>query len=185
MIIGDTEQHNKICGFCGGNGFHRQHMCCNCNMISDNADNPNIKCTRKNVKETCMFIRWVMTTSEQNGNVMPCIPAHYEGKQFTKSKWTPAWWLVLSLSQNHIMPALFDHDFGGNSGGVSSLKNGSWQEQGQNDITLVSPGRRVYNNYLANHDFKILLNLFSEIVLNWFIIQVTWTIIIAGLNNKL
>ena len=64
------------------------------------------------------------------------------------------------------MPALLDHDFGGNSGGVSSLKNGSWQEQGQNDITWVSPGRRGYNNYLANHDFKILLNLFSEIVLN-------------------
>ena len=26
MIIGDTEQHSKICGFCGGNGLHRQHM---------------------------------------------------------------------------------------------------------------------------------------------------------------
>jgi hypothetical protein len=48
MIIGDTEQHNKICGFfCGGNGLHRQHMSCDCNVTSDDGDNPNIKCTRK------------------------------------------------------------------------------------------------------------------------------------------
>jgi hypothetical protein len=48
MIIGDTEQHNKICGFCGGgNGLHRWHMSHDCNVTSDDADNPNIKCTRK------------------------------------------------------------------------------------------------------------------------------------------
>jgi hypothetical protein len=87
MIISDTEQHNKICGFCGGNGLHRRHMSHDCNVTSDDADNPNIKCTRKElVKETYMFIRWVMTTSEQNGNVMPCIQAHYEGKQSSKSR---------------------------------------------------------------------------------------------------
>ena len=56
MIIGDTEQHNKICGFCGGNGLHRRHMSRNCNVTSDDADNPNIKCTRKEVKETCRLI---------------------------------------------------------------------------------------------------------------------------------
>ena len=56
-----------------------------------------------------------MTTSEQNGNVMPSIPAHYEGKLSSKSrsKSTPDDWCCL-ISQNHIMPALFDHDFGGN-----------------------------------------------------------------------
>ena len=48
MIIGDTEQHSKICGFCGGNGLHRQHMSCDCNVTSGDADNPNTKCTRKN-----------------------------------------------------------------------------------------------------------------------------------------
>ena len=55
-----------------------------------------------------------MTISEQNGNVMPSIPAHYEGKQSSKSrsKSTPDDWCRL-ISQNHIMPALFDHDFGG------------------------------------------------------------------------
>ena len=47
MIIGDTEQHNKICAFCGGNGLHRRHMSWDCNVTSDDADNPNIKCTRK------------------------------------------------------------------------------------------------------------------------------------------
>ena len=56
MIIGDTEQHNKICGICGGNGLQRQHMSCDCNVTSDDADNPNIKCTRKKVKETRRFI---------------------------------------------------------------------------------------------------------------------------------
>ena len=115
MIIGDTEQHNKICGFCGGNGLHRRHMSRDCNVTSDDADNPNIKCTRKKVKETCRSIRWVMTTSEQNGNVMLSIPAHYEGKLSSKSrsKSTPDDWCRL-ISQNHIMLALFDHDFGGN-----------------------------------------------------------------------
>ena len=62
-----------------------------------------------------------MTTSEQNRNSMPCIPAHYEGKQSSKSrsrsKSTPNDWCHL-ISQNHIMPALFDHDFGGNREGV-------------------------------------------------------------------
>ena len=79
-----------------------------CNVTSDDADNPNIKCTRKkHEKETCRFIRWVMTTSERNGNVMPSIPAHYEGKQSSKSrsKSTPDDWCRL-ISQNHIMPAL-------------------------------------------------------------------------------
>ena len=58
-----------------------------------------------------------MTTSEQNRNSMPSIPAPYEGKQSSKSrsksKSTPDDWCHL-ISQNHIMLALFDHDFGGN-----------------------------------------------------------------------
>ena len=64
-----------------------------CNVASDDADNPNIKCTRRiHVKETHRFIRWMMTTSEQNANVIPCIPAHNNGKQPSKSrsKSTPA-----------------------------------------------------------------------------------------------
>ena len=87
-----------------------------CNATSDDADNPNIKCTRKkHVKETRRFIRWVMTTSEQNRNVMPSILAHYEGKQSSKSrsKSTPDDWCCL-ISEHYIMPVLFDHDFGGN-----------------------------------------------------------------------
>ena len=116
MIIGDTEQHNKICGFCGGNGLHRQHMHHKCNVTSDDADNPKIKFTRKEVKETCRFIWWVMTTLEQNRNAMPCIPAHYKGKQSSKSRSisTPDDWCCLISQNHHIMPSLFDHDFGGN-----------------------------------------------------------------------
>ena len=71
-------------------------------------DMRDFKCTRKKVKETRRFIRWVMTTSEQNGNVMPCKLAHYKGKQSSKrrskSKSTlPDDWCHL-ISQNHIMP---------------------------------------------------------------------------------
>ena len=60
-----------------------------------------------------------MTTSEQNTNVMPSIPAHYKGtKQSSKEDLNlnhplPDEWCHL-ISQSHIMPALFDHDFGGN-----------------------------------------------------------------------
>ena len=45
-------QASSICGFCGGNGLHRQHISWDCNVTSDDTDNPNIKCTRKEVKET-------------------------------------------------------------------------------------------------------------------------------------
>ena len=120
MIIGDTEQHNKICGFHGGNGLHRQHMSHDCNATSDDADNPNIKCTKKRSEGDSQVYWWVMTTSEQNGNVMLSIPAHYEGtKQSSKrrSKSTPYDWCCL-FSQNHIILALFDHDFGGKREGV-------------------------------------------------------------------
>ena len=72
MIIGDTEQHNKICGFCGGNGIHRQHMSRDCNVTSDDADNPNIKCTRKKVKETCRFITWGGWWQHQSRMEMSC-----------------------------------------------------------------------------------------------------------------
>ena len=63
-----------------------------------------------------------MTTSEQNRNVMPSIPAHYEGMLSSKStsKSTPDDWCHL-ISQNHIMPALFDHDLGSNSGTEISI----------------------------------------------------------------
>ena len=47
MIIGDTEQHSNICGFCGGNGLHRWHMSRDCNVTSDDADNPNINVQEK------------------------------------------------------------------------------------------------------------------------------------------
>ena len=30
MIIGDTEEHNKICGLRGGNGLYRRYVCRDC-----------------------------------------------------------------------------------------------------------------------------------------------------------
>ena len=62
-----------------------------------------------------------MTTSEQNANVMPYILAHYKVLSSPQKVYLnqplPDDWCCL-ISQNHIMPALFDHDFGGNREGV-------------------------------------------------------------------
>jgi hypothetical protein len=62
-----------------------------------------------------------MTTSEQNRNVMPSIPAHYEGtKQSSKSRYKskstlPDDWCCLNFPESYNASfALYDHDFGGN-----------------------------------------------------------------------
>ena len=52
-----------------------------------------------------------MTTSEQNGNVMPSIPAHYEGKQdfkWTSTKYTLS--LYYHQSHNQTKLALYDSE---------------------------------------------------------------------------
>ena len=116
MIIGDTEQHNKICGFQGGNGLHRWHMSCDCNVTSDDADNPYIKCTRKKLgKFAGLLSEWWQHQSRME---MSCYAYWVTTKVSSPQKVDqtqplPDDWCHL-ISQNHIMPALFDHDFGGN-----------------------------------------------------------------------
>ena len=44
MIIGDTEEHNKICGLRGGNGLYRRYACRDCLVSTEDADNPDIGC---------------------------------------------------------------------------------------------------------------------------------------------
>ena len=44
MIIGDADEHNKICGFRGGNGKYRLHTCRDCTVTTPNSDNPYAKC---------------------------------------------------------------------------------------------------------------------------------------------
>ena len=119
MIIGDTEQHNKICGFCRGNSLHRRHMSHNCNVTSDDADNPNIKCTRKNMwrKLIGLLGGWWQHQSRME---ISCHAYWLTMKISSPQKVylsinqpLPDDWFCL-ISQNHIMPALFDHDFGGN-----------------------------------------------------------------------
>ena len=123
MIIGDTEQHNKICGFCGGNGLHRRHMSRDCNVTSDDADNPNIKCTRKNMwrKLAGLLGGWWQHQSRME---MSCHAYWLTTKVSSPQKvdlnqnqpLSDDWCRL--ISQDHIMPALFDHDFGGNREGV-------------------------------------------------------------------
>jgi len=51
MIIGDTEEHNKICGFSGGNGLYRGYVCRDCLVSTEDADNPDIGCERHKVSD--------------------------------------------------------------------------------------------------------------------------------------
>ena len=43
MVVGDTEEHIKICGFLGGNGLCGQHVCRDCIVRTEDADNPDIE----------------------------------------------------------------------------------------------------------------------------------------------
>ena len=56
MIIGDTEDHNKICGFRGGNGLYRRYVCRDCLVSTEDADNPDIGCERRKVSDLKMFL---------------------------------------------------------------------------------------------------------------------------------
>ena len=55
MIIGDTEEHNKICGFRGGNGLYRRYVCRDCLVSTEDADNPDIGCERHKVSDVKSF----------------------------------------------------------------------------------------------------------------------------------
>ena len=56
MIIGDTEEHNKICGFKGGNGLYRRYVCRDCLVSTEDADNPDIGCERCKVSNVKKFL---------------------------------------------------------------------------------------------------------------------------------
>ena len=55
MIIGDTEEHNKICGFRGGSGLYRRYVCRDCLVSTEDADNPDIGCERRKVSDVKKF----------------------------------------------------------------------------------------------------------------------------------
>ena len=78
----------------------------------------DFKCTRKEVKETCRFISWGGWWQQQSRMEMSCQAYCLTTKVSSPPKVDlnqplPDDWCRL-ISQNHIMPALFDHDFGGN-----------------------------------------------------------------------
>jgi len=56
LIIGDTKQHNKVCGFCGGNGLHRRDICRNCSCLTMDSDLLDPKCKAQSVVATKEFI---------------------------------------------------------------------------------------------------------------------------------
>jgi hypothetical protein len=57
MVVGDIEEHNKICGFHGDNGLYRQHVCRDCSVCTEDADNPDIECELREVADAYKFLK--------------------------------------------------------------------------------------------------------------------------------
>ncbi len=61
LIIRDTEQHNRVCGFCRGNGLvHRHYICHNCSCLTMDSDLPNPKCTEDCVGTRNEFVGMIL-----------------------------------------------------------------------------------------------------------------------------
>ena len=67
MIIGDTEQQNKICGIRGGNGMFRRHCCRDCSVRTYKCDNPKVLCQRRQVSDAKVHLEWIF----DNANNLP------------------------------------------------------------------------------------------------------------------
>ncbi len=50
ITLQGLKEHNKICGFRGGNGLYRRYHCRDCLLVlTEDADNPDIGCERRKV----------------------------------------------------------------------------------------------------------------------------------------
>ena len=85
MIIGGTDEYNKICGFRGGNGKYRLHSCRDCTVTTANSDNPVDK---KAKCEPCLlvtynkpYLDWVLNNSNHSDGKLPNLPSHFYIKQ--------------------------------------------------------------------------------------------------------
>jgi len=78
MIIGDTEEQNKICGFRGrGNGLYRRYVCRDCLVSTEDADNPDIGCERHIVSDVKKFLNKFLDKISYPDGKLPCIPPEY------------------------------------------------------------------------------------------------------------
>ena len=57
MLVGDKQEHIKIGGFRGGNGLYRQHVCRDCLVSTEDADNPDIECELREVGDAYKFLK--------------------------------------------------------------------------------------------------------------------------------
>jgi hypothetical protein len=118
MIVGDTEQHNKICGFRGGNGKFRKFASRDCDCPTHCCDDPNYVCNRSKIDPTRKWMNWVFDPIKHpNPKKMRCIPPQYDVRQSSESHATRDEW-CRSLSRSPIIPSLFSHNFGGDEEGV-------------------------------------------------------------------
>ena len=111
-IVGDTEQHNKICGFRAGNGLYRLHICRNCDAPTYDADIPSLKCNPKCADKTKAFLSWALDESIE----LPPLDGHDVSPSHPNHPTVDDWCKV--ISQKAVMPSLLHHHFGGDIHGV-------------------------------------------------------------------
>ena len=85
MVVGDTEEHYKICGFRGSNGLYRQHVWQDCSVRTEDADNPDIECELREVGDACKFLKQYLDKETYPDGKLPSIPTCF-GVTQTNSK---------------------------------------------------------------------------------------------------
>ena len=81
MIIGDTDEINKTCGFRGGNGKYRLHTCRDCTVTTPNSDNPYAKCEPRLVSYTKPYLEWALKNIHHSDGKLPNLPDSFDIKQ--------------------------------------------------------------------------------------------------------
>ena len=121
MHIGDTEQHNKICGFRGGNGLFRRHCSRDCDITTSSCDDPNATCCRKQRQDVEPLVRWALDKSAGPGltqqDLNELIPDEVPHDVLPKKRISSDDY-VKSISQLAVMVTGSLHHFGGCSEGV-------------------------------------------------------------------
>jgi hypothetical protein len=117
MVVGDTQEHIKICGFRVGNGLYRQHVCRDCLVSTEDADNPDIECELREVGDAYKFLKQYLDKETYPDGKLPSIPTFF-GVNQTNSKFATRNEWCRVISHNPIIPALMSHYFGGDPEGL-------------------------------------------------------------------
>ena len=73
MMIGDTEEHNKICGFRDGNWLYRRYVCRDCLVSTEDADNPEFGCECRKASDVKKFLNKFLDKNANPDGKLQCI----------------------------------------------------------------------------------------------------------------